>query len=59
MITEKYYTITEINKSKTLNKQVSWKCECKFGSKNVIQIKSGITINVGVSVYLESCNIHF
>ena len=38
--------ITGINESKTLTKYISCKCKCKFGGKNVIQIKSGIMVNV-------------
>ena len=39
-------------KSKTLAKQISYKCECKFDRINV-QVKSGITINVDVSVKIR------
>ena len=45
--------ITGINESKTLKRHVSCKCKCKFDKKIsnfVIQINSGITINVDVSV---------
>ena len=40
--------ITGINESNILTKHVS--CECNLMVENVIQIKSVITINVGVSV---------
>ena len=36
--------ITGINESKTLTKHTSCQCKCKF--ENVIQIKSGVTINL-------------
>ena len=42
--------ITGINQSKILTKHISCECECKFDGKNVIQINSGITINLDVSV---------
>ena len=42
--------ITRINESKTLTKHMSYECKCKFDGRNVIQIKSGITINVDVSI---------
>ena len=42
--------ITGINESKILTKHISCECESKFDGKNVIQINSGITINVDVSV---------
>ena len=39
--------ITGINESKTLRQQIS--CECDLIGESVIQIKSGITINVDAS----------
>ena len=42
--------ITGINESKTLIKHISCKCKCSFDGRNVIHIKSGITINVDASV---------
>ena len=39
-----------INESKTLTKNISCECKCKFDGKNVIQINGGITINVDVTV---------
>ena len=42
--------ITGINESKTLTKNISCECKCKFDGKNVIQINGGITINVDVTV---------
>ena len=33
-----------------LTKHVSCECKCKFDGKNVIQIKSGIAINIGARV---------
>ena len=41
---------TGINESKTLTKNISCECKCKFDGKNVIQINGGITINVDVTV---------
>ena len=41
--------ITGINESKTLTKNISCECKCKFDGKNVIQINGGITINVAVT----------
>ena len=41
--------ITGINESKTLTKNISCECKCKFDGKNVIQINGGITINVDVT----------
>ena len=41
--------ITGINESKTLTKNRSCECKCKFDGKNVIQINGGITINVDVT----------
>ena len=43
-----FNTITTINESKT--KHISCKCKWNLMKKNVIQINSGITINVNVSV---------
>ena len=57
-------------KSKILIKHISCKCKCKFNSKNVTWIKSGIMINVRVSaeiwksimcakiLYLQSCHMY-
>ena len=45
--------ITRINESRTLTKDVSCKCECKFDNKNVAQIKSGITVTVSVIVKIQ------
>ena len=42
--------ITGTNESKQLIKHTSCECKCRFDGKNVIQIKSGITITVDVSV---------
>ena len=42
--------ITGINESKTLTKDISCKCKCRFDGKNVIQINGGRTVNVDVSV---------
>ena len=42
--------ITGINESKTLTKNISSECKCKFDRRNVIQINGVITINVDVSV---------
>ena len=42
--------ITGINESKTLTNHISFKCKCKLECKLVIQINSGTTINVDVSV---------
>ena len=42
--------IRRINESKTLTKYIPSECKCKFyGLENVIQIKTGITINVRAS----------
>ena len=41
--------ITRINESKTLAKYISCTCKYKLDDKNVIQIKSGLMINVSVS----------
>ena len=43
-----FNTITRINESKTLTKQISCNCKYNFESKNVIQIKSGIRNSVDV-----------
>ena len=45
--------ITGINESRTLARYISCKCECKFDRKNVIWIKNGISISVGVSVKIQ------
>ena len=45
-----FYIITRTNESKTLIKHISSKFKCKLDGKNVTKIKSGITINVDVSV---------
>ena len=45
--------ITGISESKTLAKHVSCNCECNPIVQNVIQIKSGMTINVDVSVKIR------
>ena len=45
--------ITGINESKILAKHTSSECKCKFDGRNVIQIKSGITINVGAKVKIK------
>ena len=62
--------ITGINESKTLTKHISCTVNVNLMVDNVIQIKSGIMINVGVNVkiqkniihlkrlYLEFCYIH-
>ena len=42
--------IREITESKTLTKHISCECKCRFDGKNVIQINSGIIINVDVIV---------
>ena len=40
--------VTGMKESKILTKHVSCKCKCKFNGVSVIQIKSGIKINVEV-----------
>ena len=45
--------ITGIDESKTLRKYISCEWKCKFYGRNIIQIKSGITINVGASVKIK------
>ena len=42
--------IMGINESKTLAKHISSEYKCNLMEESVIQIKSGITINVRVSV---------
>ena len=42
--------ITEINESKTLTKDLSCECKCKFDGEVVTQINGAIMINVDVSV---------
>ena len=42
--------VTGKNESKTLIKNVSCECKCRFDGKNVIQINGGIIINIYVSV---------
>ena len=42
--------ITAKNESKTLTKNISCKCNCRFDGKNVSQMNAEITINVCVSV---------
>ena len=41
--------ITRINDSKALTKHMSRESKCKCDGKNIIEVKSGITINVSVS----------
>ena len=48
--------IARIKESKTLTKHLSWECKCKFDEKNVIQIKSRITKNVGISVKIKKAS---
>ena len=45
-----FNTITGINESKLLTKQILCKCECKFDGRKLTQVKSGITVSVDVSV---------
>ena len=45
--------ITGINELQTLTKHISSKCKCKFNGRKCIQIKSGIMINVDVSVKIK------
>ena len=40
--------VTWMKESKILTRQVACKCKCKFNGGSVIQIKSGIKINVEV-----------
>ena len=53
--------ITGKNESKLLTKDISCQCKSRFDQKNVIQINSGTTINVDVSVinilYVKKKNI--
>ena len=42
--------IRGINESKILTKDILCECKGKFDGRNIIKIKSGITINVDVSV---------
>ena len=48
--------IARIKESKTLTEHLSWECKCKFDKKNVIQIKSRITKNVGISVKIKKAS---
>ena len=48
--------IARIKESKTLTKHLSWECKCKFDEKNVIQIKSRIMKNVGISVKIKKAS---
>ena len=41
--------IRGINESKTVIKHISCECQCKFDSINVVRIKIGLMINIGVS----------
>ena len=42
--------VTGINESKTLTKDISCECKCKFDGKNVIHINGETTTNVDRSV---------
>ena len=44
---------TKANESKKVIRHISCKCKCKFDGKNVIQIRFGIVINVGVSANIQ------
>ena len=44
---------TKANESKKVIRHISCKCKCKFDGKNVIQIRFGIVINVGVSADIQ------
>ena len=44
---------TKANESKKVIRHISCKCKRKFDSKNVIQIRFGIVINVGVSANIQ------
>ena len=44
---------TKANESKKVIRNISCKCKRKFDSKNVIQIRFGIVINVGVSANIQ------
>ena len=44
---------TKANESKKVIRHTSCKCKCKFDGKNVIQIRFGIVINVGVSANIQ------
>ena len=44
---------TKANESKKVIRNISCKCKHKFDSKNVIQIRFGIVINVGVSANIQ------
>ena len=45
-----FKVIADINELKTLTKDISDECKCKFDGTNVILTNGGITINVDVSV---------
>ena len=47
--------ITGINELKTLTKQISCECECRFDGKNIIEINGGITINVMNKKRVKTC----
>ena len=49
-MTSLFHMITGKNESKLLTKHMSWYVNVNFKEENVIQIKSGITMNVCVSV---------
>ena len=44
---------TKANESKKVIRHISSKCKCNFDGKNVIQIRFGIVINVGVSANIQ------
>ena len=44
---------TKANESKKVIRHISCKCKCNFDDKNVIQIRFGIVINVGVSANIQ------
>ena len=45
--------IIRIYESQTLTKPILCKCKCKFKVENVIQIKSGVTLNVNMSTKIQ------
>ena len=51
--------ITGINESKTLTKDISCECRCKFDGKNVIRVNGGVTINVSVKKLMYGKKIMF
>ena len=49
--------ITRTNESRKVTDHISYKCKFKFDSKNVIQIKLGMAINVNMRAKVQEKNV--